>query len=134
MELFTDNHKLLKGITAEQIVLFVNLLDTYGRASSYITFMSILCCCDGEALSNNQNYICEKLVAERPDLLIPIKQIDGIVCVAVDEPNQWLSLEEFVQVSKKNILQYFIDTVILFSKLCKVWYRHDVYCRERASD
>lgn len=73
MELFRDNYNLLKNIADDQILFFIFRLRNTGRKSSYIKFLSILCRCGDEALTNNQNFICEKLIVENHDLLIGIK-------------------------------------------------------------
>lgn len=118
MELFKDNRTLLDRTTIEQISFFVLLLKEQGKDSNFIQFLSILCVCKGSALAKNQLLVCEKLVVENPTLLIPIKKEGNEVFVR-NNKGPWVNIEKFVRVAEPQLLSYFIDTINLFSNLCR---------------
>ena len=118
MELFRDNSNLLDTKTVSQITFFcVKLLKERGMDSNFVKFLSIFCVCNGQAKPSNQLLICQRIVGENPSLLMSMKQQDKNVYVK--KGNHWISLEEFVKQSSCTELEYFIDTIDLFSNLCR---------------
>lgn len=118
MELFRDNRRLLDSLTDDQIFFFILFLQEKGRDPSFIKFLSVLCSCQGVALPKNQNFILQKLVEERPDLLRPMMMDDQQVFVQSSEGEKWMPLDKYVSSVDQMKLQYFVLSIELFSNLC----------------
>jgi hypothetical protein len=118
MELFRDNRRLLDSLTDDQIFFFILFLQEKGRDPSFIKFLSVLCSCQGVALPKNQNFILQKLVEERPDLLIPLMMDDEKVFVQSSDGDKWVPLGKYVGSVDHSRLQYFALSIELFSNLC----------------
>lgn len=59
--ILSNNIKLLSRITNDQINFFIELLKKK-RDARYLQFLSVLCSCNDEAISKNQDFIAEKLL------------------------------------------------------------------------
>lgn len=118
MELFRDNRRLLDSLSDDQIFFFILFLQEKGRDPSFIKFLSVLCSCQNVALPKNQNFILQKLVEDRPDLLIPLMMDDEKVFVQSVDGEKWVPLVEYVNGVNQSRLQYFSLSIELFSNLC----------------
>ena len=120
MELFRDNRRLLDSLTDDQIFFFILFLQEKGRDPSFMKFLSVLCSCQNIALPKNQNFILQKLVEERPDLLIPMTMDDSKIFVQSKIPDgeKWVPLAQYTNGVDHSRFMYFVLSIELFSNLC----------------
>eukprot|EP00026_Physarum_polycephalum_P000121 Phypoly_transcript_00121.p1 GENE.Phypoly_transcript_00121~~Phypoly_transcript_00121.p1 ORF type:complete len:2101 (+),score=228.03 Phypoly_transcript_00121:347-6649(+) len=120
MELFRDNRRLLDELTDDQIFFFILFLQEKGRDPSFMKFLSVLCLCQNVALPKNQNFILQKLVEERPDLLIPMTMDDEKIFVQSKSPDgeKWVPLVQYTNSVDQSRFMYFVLSIELFSNLC----------------
>jgi hypothetical protein len=83
-------------------------------------FLSVLCSCQNVALPKNQNFILQKLVEERPDLLIPMTMDDEKIFVQSKVPDgeKWVPLVLYTNSVDHSRFMYFVLSIELFSNLC----------------
>jgi hypothetical protein len=120
MELFRDNRRLLDSLTDDQIFFFILFLQEKGRDPSFMKFLSVLCSCQNVSLPKNQNFILQKLVEERPDLLIPMTMDDSKIFVQSKTPDgeKWVPLAQYTNGVDNSRFMYFVLSIELFSNLC----------------
>ena len=137
-EMFHDNRKLLELMPARLIACFVTVCTQQIRNAGYIKFLCNLCACDNQGILSNQTVICKKLLEENSSLLLGLDirgkslvvhiptderlsahiRIDSAKTAVVCDTGTWISLSEFYRIADKRIVDYFEQTLDLFSKLC----------------
>jgi len=73
MEMFSANRLLLRHINEQHIDMFIDLIRLQGKYARYVNFLRSLCVQNELTIPRNQDLICERLIRQRPELLVLLK-------------------------------------------------------------
>ena len=73
MEIFKDNKPLLEQLNEDILTCFVQLCTHPKKQAQYLNFLCELCVCEGAAIIKNQDIICQRLMANFDNIVLPMK-------------------------------------------------------------
>lgn len=115
-----DNYDLLTNIDTNSIDFFIDTLKNNEKDSKMLLFLSILCNVNDTPVSQNQDYIIEKLVDHRviqKILILPYLDSQGNVFVHIN--GKKIDLVTFTTSSQySKLVDYFKETIELLSRVC----------------
>jgi len=96
--LLRDNTPIVDRIADENIEYFITWL-VKQKNPDYLDFLSVLCVCEGRAMSRNQTLIMEKLMAaqQKQTVLMITKLVNGALEIRDRGTSDWKPFNEFLK-------------------------------------
>ena len=123
-EILSDNRRLLERQLRPRLIhKFVNLLRK-GRDEKYAKLITTLCTCQGNAITRNQNTICD-IIASDPAftdfMMVKVRATAKVIEAEAAELHTWVRLDSFQQFSEEHddgkVYAYFLALLDLISEL-----------------
>jgi len=123
-EILSDNRRLLeRQLRPSLIHKFLDLLRR-GRDEKYAKLIATLCTCQGQAITRNQNTICD-IIASDPTftdfIMVKVRASAKVIEAEAAELHTWVRLDSFQQFSEEQddgrVYSYFLALLDLISEL-----------------
>ncbi|XP_060552412.1 inositol 1,4,5-trisphosphate receptor type 2-like [Ruditapes philippinarum] len=128
VELIRDKRKIVDRISHHQIDEFVGLLQST-QNYRFLDLLHVLCVCDDIAIPNNQVYIVQKWMLDKPRGIFltargqDINKQPNILYITTDDAKTWSALHDFVNPEheeyEKDKHDFLLHQLDLFIALCK---------------
>lgn len=127
IEMLRNNKKLLENYIQEDIVAkFISMTKDIERHERFMKLLAVLCTCNGDSITSNQNLISDILIHEednRNSLIMPLRSEGDCILVYVVEYSEWISLEELYGESMNRdqlqVYNYFLSLLELLGELTR---------------